>query len=162
MHILPVDAGDIPSPEPGKDLVAQIVPVDLHGPGLPVPPVTGEDLLGNGLEEPLLRQGRRLVAPESGEQFRRPSAGLVETDAAGVSDGLPETSSLMLAVNEISPGAGGQDPDAEAPQVTVADVVWRSPGLKGLDPALAEADVGHGFPPAFCCRRGKTHLHFRP
>ena len=88
LHVLPVDIGDVPSPEPRKGGVAQIVPVDLHGAGLPVPPIAREDLFGHGLEEPVFRERRRLVAADGGQQFRCVPVGLLQADTADVSDGL--------------------------------------------------------------------------
>lgn len=89
-------------------------------------------------------------------------AGFLQTNGVGIAEGLPEAPALMLAVNEVALAARGQDADAEALQLTVADIVWRFPGPESLDPTLGEAGIWHGFPPAFCCRRGKLQLHFRP
>ena len=145
LHVLPRDVGDVYPAEPWKDLVAQIVPVDPAGSGLPVPPVPLKDLLGDRLEELPFLNDDRFVAPDCGEHFRCAPATLLKVDTLGVADGLPEAPSLVLAVNEVTFGSRRQDADAEAFQFGVTDVVWRLAGFEGLDPGPGEADIGHGF-----------------
>ena len=118
--------------------------------------------LCHGPEDPVFRQDGYFVAAERGQQLRRLPAGLVEADAAGVAHRLPNPAPLVLAVDEETLGARGQDADAEALKVAVADVVWGFAGPESLDPVLAEADIGHGFPPASGCRRGRLRLQLYP
>ena len=162
LHVLSRDVGYVHPAEPGKDRASKIFPVDLHGSGLPVPPVAGEDFLGHGLEKPVFGKYGGFVAADGGKQFRCLPTSLVEAHAAGVADGLPEAPALVLAVDEEALGSRRQNADAEAFQLCVADIVRRLPGFKGLDPALAEADIGHGFPPASICRRGRLRLQLHP
>ena len=111
-----------------------------------MPPVAVEDFLGHGFEDLLFgRGGRFFVAPDCGKERCCAPAGLVEADAGGIADGLPDALSLVLAVDKEAFAACGQDADAEAFQIGAADVVCGPAGFEGLDPALAEADIRHGF-----------------
>ena len=126
-------------------MASQVAPVDLPGPGFPVAPVAFEHFPGDGFEEPLFTQGGRVAAPKRGKEGHGALTGLVKAHAAGIADGFPDTAAFMLAVDEETLVAGRQDTDAEALQPGIANVVWRPAGLKGLDPALGEPEIGHGF-----------------
>ena len=66
-----------------------------------------------------LRQGGGYVAPDHGP------ACCVEAYTIGVVFGLPDTLAFVLAVEEKAFAARGQETDAEALQLGIADVVWR-------------------------------------
>ena len=69
------DVGDVPSPEPGQYLIAEVGAIDLQRLRFPVPGVVPEDFPGHGLEEGLFGQGGGIaVTPNRGEKVS-PHAG---------------------------------------------------------------------------------------
>ena len=157
------DVADRASPEPGQNLLVVIAPVDLEGRGFPVAGVAPKDLVGDRLERDVRwRRGLFVTSfPDRGQQALGPSAGLVRTDGAGFTDDLPDPPAAVLAMDEVALGARGQYPDAEAPELAVADVVSGLAPLEGPDAGVGEGDPGHVHPPAFCCSRGENADRFR-
>ena len=143
-------------------MASEVAPVDPHGPGFPVPPVVFEHFPGDGFEEPLFRQSRRVVATKPGKEGHGALTGLVKAHAAGIADRLPDTVAFLLAVNEETLVARRQDTDAEALQPGIANIVWRLAGLKGLDPALGKAKMGHGFSSCVRLQAGEKAVAITP
>ena len=81
---LPVDVGDLPSPEAGQDLVFQVAPVDIERSRLPEPSVAFEHGLGDGLEEGLGGiAGRVLSTSDRGESSHRTRPRFVHAHGSG-------------------------------------------------------------------------------
>ena len=140
--LLPVDVGDRAAGEARQDLVAQIAAVHVKGPCLPDPFVMLEHGVGDGVEERLLGMARRVLAPpDRGKHRDREGACLPEFHGPGVADDLPDAFAAMLAMDEEAFPARGQHPDAETPELAVADVVG---GLAG--PERPNAGVGEYKP----------------
>ena len=94
--------------------------------------------VGDGVEERLLGMARRVLAPpDRGKHRDREGACLPEFHGPGVADDLPDAFAAMLAMDEEAFPARGQHPDAETPELAVADVVG---GLAG--PERPNAGVG--------------------
>ena len=110
------DAGDGAPFEPGQDMVAVVVPVDIERGGFPVSRVSPEDFVGDSLEGGVRRCcGLVVVSVADGSQQRPgPAARLVNAACPGVADDLPDPPAVVLAMDEVALGARGQDPDAEA------------------------------------------------
>ncbi|MDE0173741.1 MAG: hypothetical protein OYH76_04435 [Defluviicoccus sp.] len=124
MHLAPVDLSDGPPGEPGQDLSLEIAPVHLERARLPDPFVLPEHGLGDGLEERLLGPGRRgLATPDRGQHPVGTRARFLNVDHVEIADDLPDALSLVLAVDEEALPARGRHPDAEAPELSVAEVV---------------------------------------
>ena len=122
-------------------MVAVVVPVDLEGRGFPVAGVSPEHLVADYLEGGVLWSRCLLVGsiPDRGQHDPGPVTGLVRADGPGLTDDLPDPPAVVLAVDEVALGAGGQDPYAEALEVAVADVVGALVGLERVDTAFVEA-----------------------
>ena len=122
-----------------------------------------ERLPGDGLEDRVLRGGT--VTAQRGDQFRRPFPGLGYGHRPGVADGLPDAFTVALDMDEPGPAARRPHPDAEAPQVTVADIVGgpcaagarrRAAARGGAAPV--EMHCGHGFPSRIRLRAGTKNV----
>ena len=145
-----------------QDLSAQIAPVHLERCRLPDPFVAPEHGLGDGLEERVRGVAGRLLAPADRGENRgcaepRPDDG----HGPGVADDLPNAFPAMLAVYEETFAAGGQHPDAKAPELAVPDVVGALPRSQGLDPGLGEGGSGHARSPDCGCSRGTNGCGIR-
>ena len=153
--IAAVDAGDLPSVEAGQDLVLQVASVDIERSRLPEPSVSFEHGLGDGFEELLGGiAGWVLSAPDRGERSDRAGPRLAHTHGRGVADDLPDAFSPMLAMDEEPLAARGEHPDAEAPELAVADVVGGPARPQHLDAGVGEDDPGHEPSPECSCSRG--------
>ena len=147
----------MPSPEAGQDLVLQVAPVDIERSRLPEPPVSFEHGLGDGLEEGLAGfAGYFPAAPDRGEYPGSTGPSLADIHCRGVADDLPDALPLMLAVDEETFAARGQDADTEAPELGVADVVWGLAGAERPNPGVGEDDLGHEHSPDCGCSRGRA------
>ena len=157
-----VDVGDLPSLEVGQDLVFQVAPIDIERSRLPEPPVALEYGLGDGLEEGLGGiAGRALSAPDRGEHADRAGPRLAHTHGRGVADDLPDAFSPMLAMDEESLAARGEHPDAEAPELAVADIVGGPARPQRLDAGVGQDDLGHACSPGCGCSRGRAGCPIR-
>ena len=124
-----VDVGDLPSREMRQDLVLQIAPVHIKRRRLPEPFVAPEHGFGDGLEDGLAGLAGYLPAAlDRGEYPGSAGPGLANIHCRGVADDFPDALPVMLAVDEEALAARGQDADAEAPELGVADVVGRPCG----------------------------------
>ena len=129
----------MPSLEAGQDLVLQVAPVDIQRSRLPEPPVSFEHGLGDGLEEGLGGvAGRVLSASDRGESSHGTRPRFVHAHGRGVAEDLPDAFSPMLGMDEEAFAAGGQDPDAEASEFAVADVVGGLARSKRLDAGVGQ------------------------
>ena len=127
----PVDVGDLPSLEAGQDLVLQVAPIDIERSRLPEPSVALEHGLGDGLEEGLGGiAGRVLSTPDRGESSHGTRPRFVHAHSGCVAEDLPDSVSPMLGMDEEAFAAGGQDPDTEASEFAVANVVGDLAGSK--------------------------------
>ena len=148
--VLGRDRADRPFPEAGKDLVFQVVPVDLHGAGLPKPGVAAERDLGHDLERGLgggVRRARRVAVPERRQSGAGKRPGPFQGHRPRLPDFRPLAPPVALGVDEIRRPAGGHDPDAEAAEFGVADIADGLFGLEGVDHVLGQAAAGHGPSP---------------
>ena len=161
-NIPPVDVGDLPSLEAGQDLVLQVAPVDIERSRLPEPPVSFEHGLGDGLEEGLGGiAGRVLSTSDGGESSHGTRPRFVHAHSGCVAEDLPDSVSSMLGMDEEAFAAGGQDPDTEASEFAVANVVGDLAGSKRPDTGVGEGGSGHACSPGCGCSRGSGSCAIR-
>ena len=157
-----VDVGDLPPRETRQDLIAQIAPVHIERCRLPEPFVAPEHGFGDGLEDGLAGiAGHLPAAPDRCEYPGGAGPGLADIHCCGVADDLPDALSVMLAVDEESFAARGQDADAEAPELDVADVVGGLARAEHPDPGVGEDELGHEHSPDCGCSRGRAGCPIR-
>ena len=135
--------------EGGEDVVADHVGAGLQGPGLPVPGVAFEELLGEGGHR-VAGCLRPIVLPdwldEGGEQLAGLRARLGHGHGIGAADGDRADAPAHAAAEEERPMPAGADAKAEAGNHVVPDIVLLGAGLGGAD-APGEGRfgvVGHG------------------
>ena len=143
------DVGNRFALEPGQDLLPVVSEVDRQGAWFPAPPVALEDLIRHGLERNGIAGVRviRIPVMPRCEQGSCPGAGTVRSDRTAVTDGVPDTLSLGLAVEEVALAARRQDADTEALETGIANLIIlrinpaRRVGLIVLDEVAA---IGRG------------------
>ena len=162
-HVLPGYLSDGPAREEGQYLPSEVGPVHVQGARLPAPPVALENLLGDRLEEGaagVRRVGLPAVAQRS-EHRPGPDPRLGLGDRCRVAYDLPDPFAPVLAMDEVAPGAGGQDPDAVPLELGVPDIAHLAAGPKGVDSALGESDGWHDRASPICCSGVRNGLEFR-
>ena len=102
-----------------------------------MPPVTPEDLVRHGLEGNGIAGVRVIRIPvlPRRQQGSCPGAAIVQGDCSGVTDGVPDTLSLGLAVEEVALVTRWQDADTETLETGVANVMGLLARFEGVDPA---------------------------
>ena len=110
--------------------------------------------LGNGLEERLLGPGRRLLAAaDRGQRLARAGPCLVHVDIAEIADDLPHPFAAMLTVDEEALASRGRYPDAEAPELSVAEFIRGLARRKRPYSGVGEGGSRHVSSPGFGCSR---------
>ena len=124
----------------GQKLVPEIAPVDIEGSRLPDALVALERGLRDGLEEGLSRIARRILPEvDRGDDFHRPRPRLADIHGCDVAHDLPDAFATVLAMHEEALASGGQDTEAETPQLAVADIVGDLAGLQRADAGVGES-----------------------
>ena len=140
--VLPIDPGDLAPGEIRQNLVLQIGPVDGERSGFPDPLVAPEHNLRDPLEQRFPGiGGQPLAAPDRAKHFARADTRLTGGHRFGAANGLPDPLPAILAVDEELLPAVGRHPDAEAYELSVANLAH---GLAGLQ--HPDARFGNGLP----------------
>ena len=137
-HLLPGYLSDGPPREEGQYLPSEVGPVHVQGARLPAAAVSGEDLLGDGLEEGASGVRRRGLPTVAQRAEHRPGPGLRLglDDHRRVAFSLPNPFAAVLAADELASGAGGHDPHAVPLEPRVPDFAYLAAEPKGVDSAL--------------------------
>ena len=163
-HVPLGDSGDLHVPEPGQDLILEIITVDLSGADLPVPLAGLEQFLRDHSEPRLLVRGGNdlLAVVEGGEDRPCAAARFLEGHSGGIADDAPGTGPLMLALHKITFDAGTSYADAETLEFRVADIEGFLAGFESVDQTLGKADIGHDFLPVFVAPREQKRAFLLP
>ena len=157
----PVDVGDRASREIGQELVLEIVPVDPERTRLPDPLVAFEHGPGDRFEQRLLGSRRRgLVAPDRGQHLRGARPRFLHVQGPGIADDFPDAFSTVLAVDEELLASRGQHPDAEPPELAVANVVVGLAGIERADAGVGKVGPRHRFLPVAVAAEGTECCRF--
>ena len=149
------DPGDLHVPEPGQDLILEIITVDLSCADLPVPLAGLEQFLRDHLEPRLLVcYGNDFLAVVEGREDRPcVTARFFEGHPGCIAQHPPGTGPLMLALHEIAFDSGAAHADAETLEFRVADIEGFLTGFEGVDLTLGKTGIGHDFLPGFVAPR---------
>ena len=163
-HVPLGDSGDLHVPEPGQDLILEIITIDLSGADLPVPLAGLEQFLRDHSEPRLLVRGGNdlLAVVEGGEDRPCAAARFFEGHSGGIADDAPGTGPLMLALHKITFDAGTSYADAETLEFRVADIEGFLVGFESVDQTLGKSGIGHDFLPVFVAPREQKRAFLLP
>ena len=145
LYVLAGYRPDGTSPEEGENLPAKVDAIRPESSRFPAAAVSGEDFLGELLEQDfagIFRVGLAAV-PKGGQHRAGAGACLRLGHGLCVGHRLPDPSAPMLAVDEVALGAGWHHPDAVPLELGVPDVVDGAARRKRVDPTLGEAYSCH-------------------